>query len=84
MLLEMAVRNSLEKAAELNLKSIALPAISSGIFRFPKTLCAEIMFQVAMAFAKERESSVKEIRFTNFDKETVDIFVNELRKHEKK
>lgn len=36
LLLQLAVRNCLSKAAELGYKSIALPAISSGIFGFPK------------------------------------------------
>lgn len=79
----MAVRGALDKADEMRLSSIALPAISSGIFGFPKPLCAQIMFEVAIAFAKERGSSttLREIRFTNFDEATVNIFVAELKKH---
>jgi putative ATPase len=42
-LLAMAVYNSLLKANEMQLESISIPAISSGIFGFPKDLCAEIM-----------------------------------------
>lgn len=42
----------------------------------------KIMFDVAMAFAKERGSvtSLKEIRFTNFDEATVNIFMAELKR----
>ncbi len=62
----------------MKLSSIALPAISSGIFGFPKPLCAQIMvsagntyriqFEEALKFCKEYpDSTLKEIRFTNFD-----------------
>jgi O-acetyl-ADP-ribose deacetylase (regulator of RNase III) len=37
------VRNSLAKAEELNLRSIALPAISTGIFGYPLNKAASIM-----------------------------------------
>ena len=80
LLLQMAVRNSLEKALELNLKSIAIPAISSGIFRFPKQLCAEIMIDTCVEFAKQNPDGLLEIHLTNFDRETVDIFAAELKK----
>ena len=38
-----ATQNSLRRADELALKSIAFPAISTGIFGFPIQRCAEIM-----------------------------------------
>ena len=39
-LLRQATASSLRKAEEMKLRSIALPAISSGIFGFPKEHCA--------------------------------------------
>jgi O-acetyl-ADP-ribose deacetylase (regulator of RNase III) len=36
----MACAKSFTKANELKMESIALPAISSGIYGFPKPLCA--------------------------------------------
>jgi O-acetyl-ADP-ribose deacetylase (regulator of RNase III) len=74
-LLGAAVLNSLIKADELGLQSIAIPAISSGIFGFPKELCAEISLRTAIRFYKQRPgSSIRLIRFTNVDTETVSIF----------
>ena len=43
--LYMAVINSLRAADKEGLKSIAMPAVSSGIFGFPKGLCAQIFYQ---------------------------------------
>lgn len=48
-----AVSNSLKIAKKKEIKSIAFPAISTGIFRFPIKRCAEIMIKVCMDFLKE-------------------------------
>ncbi len=42
LLLKKCYENSLELAAENNVKSIAFPNISTGIYKFPKKLAAEI------------------------------------------
>jgi O-acetyl-ADP-ribose deacetylase (regulator of RNase III) len=84
--LEMAVRNCLEKADELKCSSISLPAISSGIFGFPKEKCAELMFNLAISYINEfsGKTSLKEIRFTNFDDKTVNLFEKECDKFNNK
>lgn len=48
-----AVRNSLDLAHEKGWSGIAIPAISSGIFGFPKEECAKIMFDVALEFLRK-------------------------------
>jgi len=79
--LEEAVHNSLLKAEELELSSISLPAISSGIFGFPKERCAQVMFSTALAFCRSHpDSHLRQIRFTNWDMETVSIFEGEFNK----
>lgn len=45
-LLENAYRNSFKLADHLGLKTIAFPNISTGIYRFPKQLAAQIAFKV--------------------------------------
>eukprot|EP01115_Flamella_aegyptia_P013227 TRINITY_DN6922_c0_g1_i1.p1 TRINITY_DN6922_c0_g1~~TRINITY_DN6922_c0_g1_i1.p1 ORF type:complete len:236 (-),score=91.00 TRINITY_DN6922_c0_g1_i1:6-713(-) len=81
-ILGMTVRNCLDKADEMKLTSISLPAISSGIFGFPKDLCAKIMFEITIAYIQENQgkTNLKEIRFTNFDDKTVDLFEKECAK----
>jgi len=73
-LLARAVRNVLKKASELRLKSISIPAISSGIFGFPKKLCAEIFANEIEDFLKNNQSSLELIRLTNIDENTSKIF----------
>lgn len=43
-LLRRAYLEILRLAVQLNVSSIALTAISSGIFGMPKDICAEVMF----------------------------------------
>lgn len=49
---------------------------SSGIFGFPKDLCAKIMFQTVLEYAREKgpASTVSEVHFTNFDEVTTKLF----------
>lgn len=75
----LAVYNALRMAHDLKLQSISIPAISSGIFGFPKDRCATIMFHAALQFFKNfPDTTVKLVRYTNFDRETVDIFEKEF------
>jgi putative ATPase len=78
-LLRQACWKSLESASQLGLASIALPAISSGIFGFPKERCALILIQAALDFCQQYpHSPLREIRFTNIDLPTVNVFKAEL------
>lgn len=77
-----AVLSSLELASEKKLKSISIPAISSGIFGFPKDRCAEILIEECLRYIKKnREASLKEINICIFDDEAVRIFLKKFEKH---
>lgn len=79
--LRRAVTNALSLAAELGHGDLAMPAISSGIFGFPKELCATVMLDAALAWcAKNPGSSLREVRFTNIDAPTVAVFLDAFRK----
>jgi len=78
-LLASAVRSSLQKADELQLRSIAFPAISAGIYGFPKERCAKVMLDAMEAyFAQNLRSSVTEVRLVLFDLPTLEAFQKEF------
>lgn len=79
--LKRAILSSLKLASEKNLTSIAIPAISSGIFGFPKDRCAEILIRESAGYLKENpKTSLREINICLFDDETVKIFLKEFKK----
>lgn len=81
LILELCITNILQRASDMNLKSVSIPAISSGIFKFPKDRCAEVLFDAVLQFnGNNPTSSVKTVRFTNFDEETVDFFKKQFDK----
>ena len=51
--LRKAVRSSLLLASEKGFKSISMPAISSGIFGFPKDRCAKILVEESKTFLQD-------------------------------
>ena len=83
--LSAAVTGSLRVADELGIASIAFPAISTGIFGFPKERAAEIIFKsINTYFGAKSDSSVKLVRIVLFDDATVGVFLNVWEeKHEK-
>jgi len=82
--LKNAVLNSLKKAQELGLESISLPAISSGIFGFPKERCAKIMIKTIIDFFEEnKESTLKVVNCCNIDDYTNNLFLEEIKKYKK-
>ena len=68
-----AVTGSLRVADELKCVSIALPAISTGIFGFPKDRAAGIIFSTIEKYFADNESNLKVVRLTLFDQATVDV-----------
>ena len=74
--LSAAVTGALQTADELKCESISMPAISTGIFGFPKDRAAGIMFKAAAEyFESNPNSSLKQVRIVLFDKATIDMFV---------
>ncbi len=72
-----SVRGSLRVADELGLVSIAMPAISTGIFGFPKGRAADVIFKaIAHYFKDQPESSVQQVRIVLFDQDTIDAFLD--------
>lgn len=81
-LLASAVRSSLDLAQRLGCRSIAIPAISSGIFGVPKETAAEIIIRTIRIFIDTSSGTLRRIRCTNIDEETVAHFVRALGQQE--
>jgi len=74
-LLLSAIWNSLLKCEELGVQSIAFPAISSGIFGYPKDQCAKKFVEAIEAYLKAPPIQLKDIRLVNLDSLTVETFI---------
>lgn len=74
-----ATRASLTLAEQRGLASIALPAISTGIFGFPLEACAQIMLRVAIDFTYEDIENLKQIIFCLYDNHAFSVFAREFR-----
>ena len=72
-----AVTGSLRVADELKLTSISMPAISTGIFGFPKDRAAKIIFKTIQGYFDQQKSGLKLVRIILFDQSTVDLFIEE-------
>jgi O-acetyl-ADP-ribose deacetylase (regulator of RNase III) len=66
-LLASCYRNSLSLALENGLKTIAFPAISTGVYGYPKEQAAEIAVGVIREFLKDREMEVILVAFGEVD-----------------
>ncbi len=79
--LETAVQTALKAADQLDLAIISIPAISTGIFGFPKERGADVILEAIDQYVKNHGStSLKEIRITLIDASSVDVFQESFRK----
>jgi len=72
-----AVTGALRVAEELKCKTIAMPAISTGIFGFPRDRAAGIIFKsINTYFGAKDDSSVGLVRLVLFDDSSVQSFMD--------
>lgn len=71
MLLANCYKSCLTIAENQNLKSIAFPNISTGIYHFPKDKAAEIAIESIKSF---QFNSIEEVVFVCFDDENYDLY----------
>ena len=78
--LRAAVRSSLDEAETLSSRSISLPAISTGIFGYPKREgTGVIVDEVVTGIQDHPARGIEELRLTAFDEPTVELFAHSLR-----
>lgn len=79
--LESAIRSAIALADNKGLMSISVPAISSGIFGFPKDKCASILVRNAASFLKDNPgSSLRLVEFCVLDNESASYFEREIKR----
>lgn len=72
-----AVSGSLKLADQLSLASVALPALSTGIFGFPRSMAARVTLTSIHGFLADHPlTSLKIIRLVLYDQETVRAFLD--------
>jgi len=74
--LKSATLSALKISKEKSLPRVAFPAISTGIFGYPKDKCAKIMISTVRDFIK-KESYPKEVIICLYDESTYNIFKKE-------
>ena len=82
--LSKAIHSCLLLASNNSYKSISIPAISSGIFGFPKDRCANILLDESIKFLQNKNTSIKIIEFCIIDDETLFHFKMKFKKLKKK
>ncbi len=81
--MESCILATLKTTSDAQCQSVAIPAISSGIFEYPKRECADVLFGAVERFAKDHKNekqSLQVVRFTNIDNDTVAVFRDEFKR----
>ncbi len=71
--------NSMLVAKENRLKSIAFPAISTGVYGYPREEACEVAINTVLKFM-EKENYPIDVYFVLFDKENFDLYNNYISK----
>ena len=75
--LRAATRNSLMRANENSLKTIAFPAIGTGIAGFPIERCAQVMLEEVRAHFGS-PTTLERVEFVLFDRRSLEVFERTL------
>ncbi len=78
-LLGNAYRNSLQLAVDNNIKTIAFPSISTGVYRYPVDKASEVaLSEISRFLANNR--SIKKVTIVCFDSHTFDTYNQSYKK----
>jgi len=69
-----AYRKSLEESRAHGLRSIAFPAISTGVYGYPQRPAARIAINTVLEFVSRSPDAFDEIRFVLFSKAAMEIY----------
>lgn len=69
-----AVLSALKLADSRRLRTIAVPAISTGVFGFPKERAAQIILSTTIDYIKKGGTQLRRIIFCLFDPQSLSVF----------
>ncbi len=81
--LEMAYTNCLKLAGSLNLDTIAFPAISTGIYKYPREEAASVAYRAVVSYL-EQNKKPEVVYFVFFSKKDYSIFLDTVKNLEDK
>ena len=73
-LLKAAYENSLKLALDHQIRKIAFPAISTGVYNYPLNEAAHIAISTVIEFQKQHPDSFDFVRFVLFDQRALDAY----------
>jgi O-acetyl-ADP-ribose deacetylase len=73
-----AIQGSLALADELHCSSVSLPALSTGIFGFPKDRAGRVILSAIDEYFSTHDSELSLVRLVLFDQATVNVFLAEV------
>jgi len=76
--LRASTENSLKRADELGLRSVAFPAIGTGVGGFPVDRCAGVMMDTVEHYLSNERTTIDEVRFVLFDERSFNVFARRL------
>ena len=77
-------RISLELAVKYNLRTIAFPAISCGVYGYPLEQAADIAIREIMDFLNAHPGKITTVSISGFNQAAISAFSKALRKYERK
>ena len=81
-LLANCYQNSLQLAEQYDIQTIAFPSISTGVYRFPVALAAEIAVREIMSYL-EVHPKIQNVMMVCFDDDTKQAYQNALEQYQK-
>jgi O-acetyl-ADP-ribose deacetylase (regulator of RNase III) len=73
-------RTALTLAAELFCATVAIPAISTGIYGYPRDRAAEVAIRATQQ-ALANQNTIELVRFVLFDEDTRNVYEHAIRRH---
>jgi O-acetyl-ADP-ribose deacetylase (regulator of RNase III) len=78
-LLTAAVIGALEAATEIGAQTVAMPAVSAGIYGYPPSEACQVIAESTAAYLSETETMVRAVRLVGYDAAMTERFATAIR-----